>query len=210
MGNAQEGLGMTTGKDKAAQLVKIEKETRNLEESPLYAYRKEQGYSPVVGEGDIEADVMFIGEAPGAQEAKTGRPFVGNAGQILDQLLESVGMAREEVYITNVVKDRPPGNRNPHVGEIELYGPFLLRQIEIIEPQIIATLGRFATDFVLEHFDHPQQGQSIGDLHGKKLQAEAPYGEVVIVPLYHPAAAFYNPDLKETMEQDFHTLKQVT
>lgn len=200
---------MTTREDKAAQLVKIEEEIRNLEESPLYAYRKEQGYSPVVGEGDVDADVMFIGEAPGAEEAKTGRPFVGNAGHVLDQLLESVGMAREAVYITSVVKDRPPGNRDPHVGEIELYGPFLLRQIEIIEPHVIATLGRFATDFVLGHFDLPEQDQNIGELHGRKLQVEVPDGEVVIVPLYHPAATFYNPDLKEKMQQDFRALKQV-
>jgi DNA polymerase len=200
---------MTTREDKTAQLARIEEEIRDLEDSPLYAYRKERGYSPVIGEGDPEAEVMFIGEAPGAQEAKTGRPFVGNAGQVLDQLLESVGMAREEVYITNVVKDRPPGNRDPHVGEIELYGPFLLRQMKIIKPQVIATLGRFATNFILEHFDLTQQGQSIGHLHGRKLQAEAPYGEVLIVPLYHPAAVFYNPDLKETMQQDFQALKQV-
>lgn len=201
---------MATDGNKEKQLEKIAEEIRNLKASPLYDYRKEQGYSPVIGEGDAEASLMFVGEAPGAQEAETGRPFVGNAGQILDQLLESVDLDRQKVYITNVVKDRPPDNRAPRVGEIELYGPFLLRQIEIIEPQIIATLGRFATHFILEYFDLPQQDQRIGDLHGRVLQAEASYGKVAIVPLYHPAAAFYNPDLKETMQEDFRVLKQMT
>ncbi len=200
---------MATRGNNAKQLEKITEEIHNLKESPLYEYRKEQGYSPVVGKGDADAALMLIGEAPGAQEAKTGRPFVGNAGQILDQLLESVDLERQEVYITNVVKDRPPGNRDPHVKEIELYGPFLLQQIEIIEPQVIATLGRFATRFILGHFDLPQQDQSIGDLHGKRLQAKAPHGEVVIVPLYHPAAAFYNPDLKEIMQEDFLVLERM-
>lgn len=199
---------MSTKRSKKEELEEIAKQIRNLKESPLYDYRKEQGYSPVVGEGDAEATIMLIGEAPGAQEAKTGRPFVGNAGRILDQLLESIDTVREKVYITNVVKDRPPGNRDPHVGEIELYGPFLLQQIEIIQPRVIATLGRFATNFILEHFDLPQQDQSIGDLHGRVLRTQASYGEVAIVPLYHPAAAFYNPDLKETMREDFRILKQ--
>ncbi|MFO7917770.1 MAG: uracil-DNA glycosylase [Anaerolineae bacterium] len=200
---------MAINGNKGKQLEEIAKEVRDLKESPLYEYRKEQGYSPVIGEGDAETSIMLIGEAPGAQEAKTGRPFAGNAGQILDQLLESIDMVREKVYITNVVKDRPPGNRDPHVGEIELYGPFLLQQIEIIQPRVIATLGRFATEFILEHFDHHQQDQSIGDLHGKKLETETLYGEVVIMPLYHPAAAFYNPDLKKRMQEDFHELEQL-
>jgi DNA polymerase len=195
-------------KNKAAQLEAIAERVRELEASPLYAYRKENDYQPVIGEGDPDAELMFIGEAPGAQEAKTGRPFVGNAGQVLDSLLASIGLAREDVYITNVLKDRPPGNRDPRVGEIELYAPFLLRQIEVIQPSVIATLGRFAMDFILKQYDHPRQGQKIGELHGEVLKAETSYGEVTIAPLYHPAAAFYNQELKETIEEDFQVLMQ--
>ena len=132
--------------DRAAQLQAIAEELLCLEASPLYAYREEKGYLPVIGEGAPDAEIMFIGEAPGAQEAKSGRPFVGNAGRVLDTLLESIGLERANVYITNIVKDRPPQNRDPHVGEIELYRPFLLRQIDIIQPRVIATLGRFAME----------------------------------------------------------------
>ncbi|HEX6386546.1 MAG TPA: uracil-DNA glycosylase [Anaerolineae bacterium] len=156
-------------KDKAAQMEEIARAIRDLEESPLYDFRKENDYSAVIGEGDADADIMFIGEAPGEQEAKSGRPFVGNAGNVLDALLESIGLAREDVYITNVVKDRPPENRDPTVAEIELYAPFLARQIEIIEPKVIATLGRFAMDFILEQFDMPEKGQKISQMHGKVL-----------------------------------------
>jgi DNA polymerase len=198
----------TPMEEKRARLEELAQDVRDLEASPLYAYRQENDYSAVVGEGDPDAEIMFIGEAPGAEEARTGRPFVGRAGQLLDDLLASVGIDREEVYITNVLKDRPPNNRDPHVAEIELYAPFLLRQIEIIKPRVIATLGRFAMDFVLELYDLPQQGRRIGDLHGQVLEAEAPHGEVAVVPLYHPAAAFYNQDLRPTMEEDFQVLQR--
>lgn len=193
-------------KDKAAQLEQIADEVRNLQESPLYAYRNENGYLPVIGEGNPGAKIMFIGEAPGAQEAKSGRPFVGNAGHVLDMLLESIGLERKDVYIANVVKDRPPGNRNPSRDEIRLYTPFLMRQIAIIQPEFIVTLGRFAMDLMLDKHGLLQQGQKIGDLHGTAIKAEAPYGEVTIVPLYHPASAFYNPDLMETLRKDFEVL----
>jgi len=195
-------------KDKRAKLREIADEIRAMEESPLYDYRTENDYLPVIGEGDPEGEIIFIGEAPGREEAETGRPFVGNAGRVLDTLLESIGLEREDVYITNVVKDRPPSNRDPRAEEIEVYAPFLLRQIEIIEPDVIATLGRFAMDFILEQYNLPEQGKKIGDLHGKILKAESSYGEVILVPLYHPAAAFYNQDLEETMKQDFQTLEQ--
>lgn len=195
---------------RAAQLEKIAQEVRDLEESPLYDYRKENGYSPVIGEGDLFADIMFIGEAPGAAEAKTGRPFVGRAGRVLDELLESIDINRDDVYITNVVNDRPPRNRDPRVAEIELYAPFLLRQIRIIRPSIIATLGRFAMRFTLERFGLPGTRRRIGELHGQVLHAQAPYGEVSIVPLYHPAATFYNRGLEKSLREDFQVLKRFT
>jgi DNA polymerase len=150
---------------------------------------------------------MFIGEAPGAQEAKTGRPFVGSAGHILEELLSSIGVDREDVYITNVVKDRPPNNRDPHVEEIELYTPFLRRQIEIIQPQVIVTLGRFAMDFILDLFDMSEAGAKIGDLHGQVLEAQHDDERLAVVPLYHPAAAFYNRDLESTLKEDIRHLE---
>lgn len=194
--------------EREQQLKDIEEDVRNLETSPLFNYREENNYHPVIGEGSTRAKVMFIGEAPGKQEAKTGRPFVGAAGRRLNELLESIGVNRQQVYITNIVKDRPPDNRDPHKDEIELYAPFLIRQIEIIQPQVIATLGRFSMDFILDHFDMPQQGKRIGDLHGKVLETETSYRKISVVPLYHPAAALYNDQLWDVMEEDFQVLKR--
>ena len=186
----------------------IGEQVRNLEASPLYGYREEQGYFPVIGEGDLDAVLMFVGEAPGRREAETGRPFVGRAGRRLDALLASIGLEREDVYITNVVKDRPPGNRDPRVGEIEVYEPFLRQQIEIVEPEVIVTLGRFAMRFMLRTYDLPQQGGKIGELHGEVLEPEGPLGTLHVVPLYHPAAAFYNQDLDNVIQEDFQVLSQ--
>ena len=197
--------------NKIARMEEIAREIANLTESPLYQYRVENGYEAVVGEGDVDADVMFIGEAPGKREAETGRPFVGASGRVLDELLGGIGLEREDVYITNVVKDRPPDNRDPRVPEIELYTPFLLRQIEIIEPRVIATLGRFAMEFMLEQFDLPQRGRRISDLHGEPLEVDVPYesmGKVTLLPLFHPAVALYNQNQRGTLEDDFRVLKR--
>lgn len=173
----------------------------------LAEYRKSEGNFPVLGEGAHDADIMFVGEAPGKNEAKTGRPFCGAAGKILDELLESIGTPRNDVYITNIVKDRPPNNRDPQPSEIELYAPFLDRQIEVIQPKIIATLGRFAMEYVMRKFDLTFELEPISTAHGKKYEAETGYGTVMIVPLYHPAAAIYNQSLKETLREDFKILK---
>jgi len=200
----RDGADFNVGKREA--LDEITRQVRDLTESPLYDYRRENDYRPVVGEGDPDADILFIGEAPGAQEARAGRPFVGRAGKVLNRLLESVGLERSEVYITNVVKDRPPGNRDPTAEEIRVYAPFLRRQIEIIRPRVTAALGRFAMDFCLREFDLPQQGKKIGDLHGQVLRAEMASGNVALVPLYHPAATFYNRDLEDVLEKDFRVL----
>jgi len=129
--------------DNTEQLRKIKDTIVNLTESPLYDYRKENGYFPVIGQGNHYAEIKFIGEAPGKNEAETGRPFCGASGRILDELLESIQLKREDVYVTNIVKDRPPNNRDPHKAELELYAPFLEQQIDIIQPKIIATLGVF-------------------------------------------------------------------
>jgi len=192
--------------DRETQLEKLAEAVRQLEESPLYPYRTENNYAAVFGEGDSRARIMVIGEAPGEQEAKQGRPFVGRAGQVLNELLGVIVRRPEDSSITNIVKDRPPDNRNPRAGEIKLYAPFLVQQIEIIQPKVIAPLGRFAMEFILKQFDVFEK-QKISQVHGKVIKAQAAYGEIAIVPLYHPAAAFYNPTLQATLREDILTLK---
>jgi DNA polymerase len=123
-------------------------------------------------------------------------------------LLGEAGLKREEVYITNIVKDRPENNRDPLPEEIKIYGPFLDRQIDIIQSQVIATLGRYSTKYILEKFGRSEASQSIGELHGQVFEAESSYGKVYIVPLYHPAAAIYNQSLIETLKKDFRILSK--
>lgn len=173
---------------------------------PLYRDRIKNKNFPVIGEGNHYADIMFVGEAPGRNEAATGRPFCGAAGKILDELLVSVGIKREEVYITNIVKDRPPHNRDPLPAEIEAYASFLDRQIEIIKPKIIATLGRFSMQYMMEKFGLHRELKSISQNHGKTFEVHASYGDVAIIPLYHPAVAVYNNNMKEILTHDFKVL----
>ncbi|MDP6659612.1 MAG: uracil-DNA glycosylase [Candidatus Pacebacteria bacterium] len=187
---------------------KVRDEVVGLTASPLYVYRKESGNLPVIGEGNHDANILFVGEAPGRNEAKTGRPFCGAAGKILDELLESIGVARESVYITNIVKDRPPENRDPSPSEIEIYGPFLDRQIEIIEPKVIAPLGRYAMGYIMEKFDLGAELEPISVAHGKLYKTGSLFGEMTISPMYHPAAAIYTRALKDTLLEDFKILKQ--
>ncbi len=194
--------------DRTEQLRQIRDEVLNLTESPLYSYRKQNGYFPVIGQGNHYADIMFIGEAPGENEAKTGVPFCGASGRVLDELIASIGLRREAVYITNIVKDRPPANRDPNKQEIELYSPFLVRQINIIQPKVIATLGRFSMEFILKLFDMPQKTQKISQLHGKVLEGQAEFGLIYVVPLFHPAVALYERSKRAILEEDFQVLRQ--
>jgi DNA polymerase len=192
-----------------AQLDEIAHSLQQLTSSPLYAYRQENNYLPVPGEGNPHAQIMLIGEAPGEWEAKSGRPFVGASGRLLDQLLQSIGLNRADVFITNVVKDRPPDNRAPTAPEIRLYAPFLRRQIEIIQPQVFATLGRFAMEFLFDFLQMAEKGQKISKLHGSRLTADAGYGPVSVVPLYHPAVALYTTEQRATLTADFQVLRRV-
>lgn len=193
--------------NRSEQLKKIRDEIWGLKNSPLYSERIKNNYYPVIGEGSHYAKIMFIGEAPGKNEAESGMPFCGAAGRILDELLESAGISRKDVYITNIVKDRPSFNRDPYPEEINLYAPFLDRQIEVIKPQVVATLGRFSMAYIMKKFGLENQLQSISKIHGKIFEVEAPYGKINIIPLYHPAVAIYNVDTKETLKKDFQLLK---
>ncbi len=152
----------------------------------------------VFGEGDINCALMFIGEAPGFNEDLQKRPFVGRAGQLLDKLIVEIGWKRPDVYITNIVKRRPPDNRDPLPEEIEAYKPYLARQIEIINPKVIATLGRFSMNYFLPF-------AKISRDHGKVFQAEGR----IIFPLYHPAAALRATAVMEELKTDFKKLPDV-
>ena len=200
---------MTQKTDKAARLKNVADDVRDFAASPLYTFRKEQKYKPVAGTGNPDARVMFVGEAPGKQEAESGLPFVGNAGRVLDQLLDAIGLKRQDVFITSVLKDRPPENRDPHADEIAAYTPFLLRQIRIIQPEVIVTLGRIALEVLLSTYDLPQQGEKISALHGQPIEVKTDSGTATLLPLYHPAATFYNRGLEESVQRDFKVLKQL-
>ena len=152
----------------------------------------------VPGEGAEDADLLFIGEAPGWHEDQQGRPFVGPAGQFLDQLLASIGLHREEVYIANVIKCRPPQNRDPLPAEIQSCRKWLDRQIEIIQPQVIVTLGRYS---LARYFPN----QSISKIHGKPRKS----GDVIYYPMYHPAAALHQGSLRRTIETDMLKIPQI-
>jgi DNA polymerase len=154
----------------------------------------------VFGVGDPNADLMFVGEAPGFHEDKQGYPFVGQAGKLLDQLLGGIGLSRDEVYIANVLKCRPPGNRDPQPDEIEACEPHLFRQLELIRPRVVATLGNFATKLL--------SGKSYGitRVHGRPQETTLGGRRVTLYPLYHPAAALYTPAMLRTLEDDFARL----
>ncbi len=193
---------------KAEALEKIKEEVLNLDSTALFQDRINNGYLPVIGVGSLDVPIVFIGEAPGEKEAKTGRPFVGRSGKFLDELLLSVGISREDVYITNIVKDRPPKNRDPLPEEIEKYAPFLDRQIEIIKPKVIATLGRFSMTYIMNRYGLSDEVGPIGSLHGKVFDTEMPSGDKIkVVPLYHPAVALYNPGSREELKNDFKIVK---
>jgi DNA polymerase len=166
--------------------------------------RLAQGRTQVVfGAGNPRADLMFVGEAPGFHEDKQGVPFVGQAGKLLDGLLAGVDLRREDVYIANVLKCRPPGNRDPQPDEIESCEPHLFRQIELIEPKVIATLGNFATKLL--------SGRPLGitRVHGQEQELTIAGRSVVLFPLYHPAAALYTPAMLKVLEADFARLPEL-
>jgi len=177
---------------------KIEKEIRECKKCPLHRLRK----NAVPGEGGHKRRIMFIGEAPGRREDELGRPFVGAAGKFLDELLASIGLTREDVYITNVVKCRPPNNRDPTDEEISLCAPYLERQIEILKPRIICPLGRFSAKYILEKYGFEMT--TISKVQGKIFE-----GEVIIIPMYHPAAALYHQNLKEDLRRSFQVLSRI-
>ena len=160
--------------------------------------------NPVPGEGNLNADVMFIGEAPGYWEDIKGKPFVGSAGEILDEMLSEIGLSRDMVYVANVLKCRPPENRDPLASEVEECAPYLDQQIRIIKPKIIVTLGRHSTSYILSKCRLEAGG--ITKHHGRKYEVELLGLRVLVIPMYHPAAVLYNPRYRKNLERDFQLL----
>lgn len=156
----------------------------------------------VMGVGNADADIMFIGEAPGKNEDLQGEPFVGAAGKFLDEMLKVAGMRREDVYITNIVKYRPPNNRDPLPDEKKAFWPFLLKEIQVIKPKIIATLGRHSMEYFL-----PDMRISV--VHGQPKRIRLGDGKIVILPLYHPATALYNGSMRQTLIDDFESVPKI-
>ena len=161
----------------------------------------------VPGEGSLDAQVMFIGEAPGYWEDLKGRPFVGAAGRLLDELLSSIGLRREEVYIGNVVKHRPPGNRDPKPDEVEACTPYLDRQIKIIQPKVLVTLGRHSTGYIFSRVGLKFRG--ITEVRGRVYLKRLFGMPIQILPMFHPAAALYNPNYKVVLAEDFKRLRAI-
>jgi uracil-DNA glycosylase family 4 len=157
----------------------------------------------VFGAGDPSSDLMFVGEAPGFHEDKQGVPFVGAAGKLLEQLLAGIGLSREEVYIANVLKCRPPGNRDPLPEEIQACESHLWRQIELIEPRVVATLGNFATKLL------SGRPTGITRVHGQEQEVTLGGRRVLLYPIYHPAAALYTPRMLEVLQADFARLPEL-
>ena len=156
----------------------------------------------VMGDGNLDSDIVFIGEAPGKNEDLQGLPFVGAAGKFLNEMLASAGMERKDVYITNIVKYRPPNNRDPLPEEKAAFWPYLLEQLQIIQPKVVITLGRHSMEYFLP-------GMKIGQIHGEPKRIQFGEQKIVIMPLFHPAAALYNGGLRQTLIDDFLKVPKV-
>ena len=166
---------------------------------------KDAATNLVFGKGNPSAEILFIGEAPGEQEDLQGIPFVGAAGKQLDKLLQNIGLTLDDTYIANILKYRPPNNRNPTMDEIKRHTPYLVEQIKAIQPRIIATLGNFSTKFVLAEFNTERMKTipGIAQLHGQEKTVHVGELSCTVFPLYHPAAILYRPGLRIDLENDF-------
>lgn len=184
--------------NKREELEKVRKEMEADRSLPLVS--KPEDVIP--GDGNPDAEIMFIGEAGGYHEHVQRRPFVGQAGQLLNKLLESINLKREEVYISNMVKTRPPENRDPLPGELKAFGDYLDREIEIIEPGIIVTLGRFSMAKFIPDV-------TINRVHGKTRTVRFKGRDIVVIPMYHPAAALRRGEILEQLREDFKVIKKV-
>jgi uracil-DNA glycosylase family 4 len=188
-----------TGEQRRERLVEVFNEASVCEKCPLSTTRTKV----VFGSGNADADLMFVGEAPGAEEDRQGLPFVGRAGALLTQLLEEIGLSREDVFICNTLKCRPPGNRDPQPIEIESCEPYLFEQVRLIEPRVVCTLGNFATKLLTGSrigISKVRGAPQVHDLGGRT---------VFVMPLFHPAAALRTPSVEDTLRSDFARLPEL-
>jgi uracil-DNA glycosylase len=185
-----------TAAERREALKVVYEEARDCVRCPLHTTRT----NVVFGAGNADADLMFIGEAPGANEDRMGLPFVGQAGKLLDKLLGEIGLARSDVFVANVIKCRPPNNRDPHPNEISACQDYLFRQVDLIEPVVICTLGNFSTKLLRA------DTLGISRLHGREELRIIGSRAIRLYPLYHPAAALYTPSMLETLRTDFHRI----
>ncbi len=181
----------------------IAREILNCKKCDLY--KTKTNY--VVGSGTERAEVVFVGEAPGREEDLKGEPFVGAAGKLLTEMLSKIGLRREDVYICNVLKCRPPNNRDPTPEEVEACGYYLVRQLNVIRPKIVVCLGRFAASFIFDLFG--LEFTSISRVKGQVFEAEMWDRKVRVIPIYHPAAILYRPQLREEYEQQFKKIGEL-
>jgi uracil-DNA glycosylase family 4 len=193
-------------KSKQAQLETLRKKMLKAD-----LHLKETANNLVFGHGSCHASVFFIGEAPGKNEDLQGLPFIGSAGKILNQLLESISLERADAYITSILKYRPPNNRNPSLKEIISHTPYLIEQIRIIKPKVIVPLGNFATRFVMSGFNVEEMSKiaAISKLRGSIKEMAFEDIKFKVIALYHPAAVLYNSSLRKTLEKDFKILDKV-
>ena len=179
--------------DKQSQLDQI---AADIHEKNICPDLATQATQLVMGDGNLNADIVFIGEAPGKNEDIQGVPFIGASGKFLNEMLAAAGMERKDVYITNIVKYRPPNNRDPSPQEKAAFWPYLLKQLQIIDPKVVITLGRHSMEYFLP-------GLKIGEAHGEAKRVTFGDHKIVIIPLFHPAAALYNGSLRQTLIDDF-------
>ncbi len=181
----------------------IAREILNCKKCDLY--KTKTNYVP--GSGNEKAEVVFVGEAPGREEDLKGEPFVGAAGKLLNEMLSKIGLKREDVFICNVLKCRPPNNRDPTPEEVEACGNFLVRQLNVIRPKVVVCLGRFAANFIFDIFG--LEFTSISKVKGKVFETEMWDRKVKVLPIYHPAAILYRPQLREEYEQQFRKIGEI-
>jgi len=185
--------------EKQQQIDRLKEEIINKNICPDLA---SQATNLVIGDGNLNADIVFIGEAPGKNEDEQGLPFVGAAGKFLNEMLAAADMERSDVYITNIVKYRPPNNRDPFPEEKKAFWPYLLKQLQIIKPKVVITLGRHSMEYFLPDM-------RISQIHGQAKRIQFGDDKLVIIPLYHPAAALYNGSLRETLIEDFVSVPKI-
>lgn len=198
-GGAHSALEAGSREHRREQLVELYKEASGCTRCPLAATRQ----NVVFGAGNADAELMFVGEGPGANEDRQGLPFVGRAGELLNELLEGAGLARDEVFVANAVKCRPPGNRDPHPAELEACSGYLERQLELIQPRVVATLGNFATRLLTQSRDPISRVRGSPQLHTLAGR------QVLVFPVFHPAAALRTPKLRESLQEDFAALRRL-